>query len=139
MKYCKLARINSWITNNMLDGYNMLFEAGYAHSVEVWDNNEIVGGLYGICIGKYFSGESMFFTISGASKVAFSIFAKLLFDKAKFKFVDCQVYTNLFRMFGGREVPRENFLQILFEEKKKNTSFFEEYSGKEIDYENLFS
>jgi leucyl/phenylalanyl-tRNA--protein transferase len=139
MEHCKMTRINSWITNNMIEGYTMLFEAGYAHSVEVWLDDKIVGGLYGVCIGKYFSGESMFFLVSGASKVAFSVFGKLLFDKANFKFIDCQVYTNLFRMFGGREIPRENFLKLLFEEKKKETNIFQEYRGKEINYEILFS
>ena len=102
----------TWINNKLIDSYCELYEQGYALSVESFLNNELVGGLYGVVIGKVFCGESMFSTVSNASKVAFCfLFEKL--QKEKFDFIDCQIYSKLFYDFGAKEIDRDLFLKKL--------------------------
>ncbi len=99
----------TWITGDMHHAYCALHERGFAHSVEVWELDKLVGGLYGVSLGSYFFGESMFSKASGSSKVAFTYLLAQL-RKWNFSFVDCQVYTEHLARFGGVEVSRENFL-----------------------------
>jgi leucyl/phenylalanyl-tRNA--protein transferase len=102
----------TWITQEMIDAYFRLYELGYAHSVETYSNGELVGGLYGLSIGKAFFGESMFFTVRDASKVALAA----LVDKAiewGFHFIDAQQRTEHLRSLGARPVPRKAFLEML--------------------------
>ena len=100
----------TWITHNMIRSYNKLHELGYAKSVEVWDNNTLVGGLYGVDLGNgIFSGESMFTTVSNASKVGFISFLQ----NSAYKLVDCQVYTEHLERLGAKEIPRSEFLSYL--------------------------
>lgn len=102
----------TWITNDMIEAYCKLHELGYAHSVEAWYEDELVGGLYGISIGKCFFGESMFSTMSNASKAAFITLCKKLEEK-EYIMVDCQVYTEHLESLGAVNISREKFLELV--------------------------
>lgn len=99
----------TWISEEMIEAYCRLHEQGYAHSIETINaNGQLVGGLYGIAIGKAFFGESMFSLESNASKVAFATFATALFESG-FELIDCQVETDYLASFGGFTVDRDAF------------------------------
>ncbi|MFO7713365.1 leucyl/phenylalanyl-tRNA--protein transferase [Desulfosarcina sp.] len=100
----------TWITDEMQSAYCELHRRGYAHSVEARQDGKLVGGLYGIAIGRAFFGESMFSRVSNASKVAFVTLVDHL-KLLKFSLVDCQVRTEHLIRFGAREVPRKVFLE----------------------------
>ncbi len=102
----------TWITPPMIDAYTRLHRSGFAHSVEAWDKNKLVGGLYGIALGSVFFGESMFSGQSNASKVAFVALVQKLIQW-KFTLIDCQVTTAHLMRFGAREIPRKEFLKLL--------------------------
>ena len=102
----------TWITNDMIEAYCKLNEMGIAKSVEVWQNQELVGGLYGIDLGSVFCGESMFSKVSNASKVAFIALANQL-KNGNYKILDCQVYNEHLESLGCREIPREDFMELL--------------------------
>lgn len=102
----------TWITNDMIEAYCKLNELGIAKSVEVWQNNQLVGGLYGIDLGHVFCGESMFSIVSNASKVAFIALVKLL-EESNYKLLDCQVYNEHLESLGCREIDRVDFIEIL--------------------------
>lgn len=102
----------TWITPEMHRAYCRLHRLGHAHSVEIWQQGELVGGLYGVALGRVFYGESMFSLASDASKVALVLLAAQL-RRWDFAVIDCQVHTDhLFRM-GAVEIPRATFLQLL--------------------------
>ncbi|APR78783.1 Leucyl/phenylalanyl-tRNA--protein transferase [Minicystis rosea] len=102
----------TWINAEMIAGYTALHELGFAHSIESWQDGELVGGLYGVSIGRMFTGESMFARAPDASKVAF---VTLLGNFAAwgFSFVDCEVETPHLARFGGESWPRRDFLAAL--------------------------
>lgn len=102
----------TWITNDMTEAYCRLHDLGYAKSVEVWQDNELVGGLYGIDLGHIFCGESMFSKVSNASKIAFIALVKQL-ELANYRLLDCQVHNDHLESLGAREIDREDFLNIL--------------------------
>ena len=102
----------TWISEEMIEAYVKLHELGYAKSVEVWQNNELVGGLYGIDLGTVFCGESMFSKVSNASKVAFITLVEKLKIR-KYKLIDCQVHNDHLESLGAREIPRAEFINIL--------------------------
>lgn len=102
----------TWITDEMCEAYVRLHQLGFAHSVEVWQGEKLAGGLYGVSLGRCFSGESMFSRVSNASKVAF-IFLVAKLRQAGFSLIDCQVYSSHLHMLGARNVPRSTFLQLL--------------------------
>ncbi|MFZ2446485.1 MAG: leucyl/phenylalanyl-tRNA--protein transferase [Syntrophobacteraceae bacterium] len=102
----------TWITDDMLDAYVRLHELGYAHSVESRFEGELVGGLYGVAIGRVFFGESMFTLRTDASKVALVHLVELVRDLG-FHFIDCQTTTEHLKRFGAREIPREEFMERL--------------------------
>jgi len=102
----------TWITNDMIDAYNNLHEQGMAHSIEAWNNGELVGGLYGVSMGRCFFGESMFTKVSNASKAAFITLIRKLKD-LDFFLIDCQVYTEHLQSLGARMIPRKEFISIL--------------------------
>ena len=102
----------TWITNEMIEAYCKLNELGIAKSVEVWQNEQLVGGLYGIDLGTIFCGESMFSLVSNASKVAFIALVEQL-KKKNYKLLDCQVYNPHLESLGCREIEREEFMDIL--------------------------
>ena len=102
----------TWITVEMKAAYVRLHELGWAHSVETYDGETLVGGLYGLAIGRMFYGESMFSHRTDASKVAFAhLVAYLLHNQ--FGMIDCQMYTTHLASLGGREIPRNSFLTRL--------------------------
>lgn len=105
-------RNGTWITDEMQQAYINLHNAGWAHSVEVWDDKDLVGGLYGIAMGKTFFGESMFSKQDNASKIAFVYLVKSLKDK-NFKLIDCQVSSPHLAGLGARELKRESFIKHL--------------------------
>lgn len=102
----------TWITQEMLDAYDNLHEHKYAHSVETWYEGELVGGLYGVAIGKVFYGESMFSKMPDASKVAFVHFTRQL-QRWGYELIDCQVYTPHLASLGAMEVLREDYTKLL--------------------------
>ncbi len=102
----------TWITNEMQQAYIKLHKAGIAKSVEVWKNNELVGGLYGIDLGTVFCGESMFSKVSNTSKLAFIYLVQKL-EKENYKLIDCQVYNEHLASLGADEISREEFLGFL--------------------------
>ncbi|MDG2433620.1 leucyl/phenylalanyl-tRNA--protein transferase [Flavobacterium sp.] len=106
----------TWITNDMIEAYCNLHELGIAKSVEVWQDDQIVGGLYGIDLGHIFCGESMFSKVSNASKVAFITLVRHL-QQENYKLLDCQVYNEHLESLGCREIPREDFISILKDNK----------------------
>jgi leucyl/phenylalanyl-tRNA--protein transferase len=93
----------------MKNAYIRLHHEGHAHSVEVWENEELVGGLYGVRVGKVFCGESMFSKVSNASKVALIS----LSNTGNYKLIDCQVYTEHLESMGARMISRGEYLRIL--------------------------
>ena len=101
----------TWITRDMVDAYCAFHELGYAHSVETWSGGELVGGLYGVSLGGYFCGESMFSLEQDASKIAFAALAGILAD-ADFGLIDCQQSSRHLSAFGAVDIPRENFLGL---------------------------
>lgn len=103
---------STWITEDILRAYDRLHASGYAHSAEAWLNDELVGGLYGVGIGQVFFGESMFFTHTDASKVAFVHLVEQL--KAwGYKLIDCQISTQHLISFGAEELSRAEFASLL--------------------------
>jgi leucyl/phenylalanyl-tRNA--protein transferase len=102
----------TWIVQDMIEAYCKLHESGFAHSVEAWQDDTLAGGLYGVSLGKCFFGESMFTTITSASKVAFVALVNYL-KALSFDLIDCQVKTEHLISFGAREIPRERFLKQL--------------------------
>ena len=101
----------TWILQEMIDAYCDLHELGFAHSYETWQNGKLVGGFYGVEIGKIFFGESMFALVPEASKVAFVRFAKD-FENRGGKLIDSQVYTDNISRFGGKNISRQAFLKL---------------------------
>lgn len=100
----------TWITNKMIDAYTKLHELGYAKSIEVWLEGKIVGGLYGVDLGNgVFSGESMFSSVSNASKVGFITFV----ENSNYNLIDCQVHTKHLESLGAKHIPRTAFLKYL--------------------------
>lgn len=102
----------TWITNEMIESYCNLHKLGFAHSVETWFGDELVGGLYGVSLGRCFFGESMFSLMDNASKVALITLAVKL-EQIGFHFIDCQVYSKHLESLGAVEIPKEEFLNEL--------------------------
>jgi len=103
---------STWITKDFIDAYEKLHQAGYAHSVEVWDGNTLAGGLYGVSLGRCFFGESMFSHVSNASKYGFIFLVQKLKEK-KFAFIDCQIYNDHLGTLGAKNILRSEFLSLL--------------------------
>ncbi len=102
----------TWITPEMKQAYQQLHEIGLAHSVECWLNGKLVGGLYGVALGRVFFGESMFTRVTDASKVAFVHLVKQL-SQWGFKLIDCQIYSTHLESLGAESIRREQFIQLL--------------------------
>jgi leucyl/phenylalanyl-tRNA--protein transferase len=104
----------TWITKNMITAYLQLHKKGHAQSVEVWSDNQLVGGLYGIDLKekKIFCGESMFSKKNNASKIAFYYLVKKL-KTENYRLIDCQMYTSHLESLGAQEIPRHEFLKYL--------------------------
>jgi leucyl/phenylalanyl-tRNA--protein transferase len=102
----------TWITREMRDAYCRLHREGWAHSVEVWEDGQLAGGLYGLAIGRVYFGESMFSRVSDASKAGFSQLVRQLAAWG-FELIDCQVYSSHLASLGAAEIPRRDFVQRL--------------------------
>ena len=107
----------TWITPDMIDSYVMLHQLGYAHSIEVYEDDELIGGLYGIALGKLFFGESMFAEKPNASKIAFIHLARHL-HQCGFDRIDCQQDTPHMRSLGAGLISGDEFLEILRDNQK---------------------
>lgn len=99
----------TWITDDMKAAYNRLHEKGHAHSVEIWENSELVGGLYGVAVNSIFCGESMFSLVSNASKTGLIWLCK----NSKYTLIDCQLYTDHLASMGAEMISREQYMAIL--------------------------
>lgn len=109
-KINRAGQLGTWITKNMIEAYTELHKLGYAKSIEVWKDNELVGGLYGVDLNNgVFCGESMFAKVSNASKVGFISFVQ----NTNYKLIDCQVYTNHLGSLGAEDISRAKFLSYL--------------------------
>ena len=106
------AQHGTWITDEVKTAFISLHELGFAHSAEVWQNGELVGGLYGVRLGNVFFGESMFSKVSNASKYAFISFVEHL-EKDGVKLIDCQVYTEHLESLGATMIERQLFCSML--------------------------
>ncbi len=107
----------TWITKEMKHAYVALHKKGFAQSYEVWEGDNLVGGLYGIDLGHVFCGESMFSTADNASKFAFIELVREL-DRKNYKLIDCQLYTEHLASLGAIEIPRTDFIEILREKQR---------------------
>ncbi|MFZ4797136.1 MAG: leucyl/phenylalanyl-tRNA--protein transferase [Bacteroidia bacterium] len=131
IRLCRTERLKTegtWISEEIEDIYNILHLKGIAHSVEVWFEGKLVGGLYGVAMGKCFMGESMVSTMSNASKTAMIYLCKHL-QKFDFHFVDCQVENPHLMSMGAVNIPRKDFL--------KQLNLFINSSSNAFDKENL--
>jgi len=116
IKHCaiipRMGQDGTWITRDMIKAYLKLYREGFAHSVETWYEGELVGGLYGVSLGKVFFGESMFFKMRDASKFAFYHLVQLL-KEWNFELIDAQQETDHMKSMGAKSVPRDVFMQQL--------------------------
>ncbi|MEO7175143.1 MAG: leucyl/phenylalanyl-tRNA--protein transferase [Saprospiraceae bacterium] len=116
MESCQLiprnSIISSWIQEPMIEAYSALHRSGWAHSVEVWNGDELVGGLYGVAMGRVFFGESMFSQVPNASKYGFISMVRAL-ESLGYQLIDCQQRTQHLLFLGAKTIPREEFLQVL--------------------------
>jgi leucyl/phenylalanyl-tRNA--protein transferase len=108
----RVGQNGTWITQEMIDAYCKLHEQGFAQSVEVWQDDELVGGLYGVDLGTVFCGESMFSLVPNASKVAFVKLIEYLKEN-KYRLLDCQVHNDHLEKLGAFEISRDTFMMIL--------------------------
>ncbi len=127
----------TWITEEMKKAYMMLHELGYAHSVEARQKDALVGGLYGVSLGRCFFGESMFSTVSNASKVALITMTQRL-QTYGFELIDCQVRSAHLTSLGARDISREHFTELLerllrYETLRGNWGFLGEDTGSNGD------
>ena len=99
----------TWITSDMKNAYIRLHKEGHAHSVEIWEQDNLVGGLYGVRVGAVFCGESMFSLVSNASKTALIS----LCQSGKYNLIDCQVHTDHLKSMGARLIKRKEYMSIL--------------------------
>lgn len=121
----------TWLVDEMIDAYITLHKMGIAHSVEAWQGDRLAGGLYGVCLGKTFFGESMFSLVSDASKVALVALAQEL-DRQGFKMIDCQVTSGHLIRMGAQEITRDRFLDILHHGNDKKAPGSLWRSGREL-------
>ncbi len=108
----RIGQSGTWITDEIIAAYCRLYEAGFAISAEAWLDHQLVGGCYGVRIGRMFYGESMFYRVSDASKIAFVHLVELL-NYQGVKMIDCQMNTAHLARFGAKGIPRDLFMRIL--------------------------
>lgn len=105
-------REETWISEEIIEVYCGLKDMGYGFSFEVWNESELIGGLYGVALGKVFFGESMFHTVTNASKLAL-VFLMEWITEMGFQLLDCQFITEHLKQFGAKEIPQSEYLKIL--------------------------
>ncbi len=134
---CAQPRPNSqgtWITSEIADAYFQLNRLGLAHSVETWKDGKLVGGLYGVAIGRVFFGESMFSRVTNASKLAFISLVHQL-DAWEFSVIDCQIQSDHLRSLGSEDIPRAKFVSLL----KRDCHMDSERKRWLLDYQRIAS
>lgn len=119
---CKEIRKDTWISQEMKEAYLSLHEKGFAHSVECYKDDELVGGLYGVQIGSVFCGESMFSKVSDASKVALWELCNIMKNNGG-SFIDCQMPTEHLMSLGAMCIKRDDYLDMLFTCKDEKMDF----------------
>jgi leucyl/phenylalanyl-tRNA--protein transferase len=124
-------RIDTWINAEIRSLYLALFEGGNAHSLEVWDHDELVGGVYGVSIGAAFFGESMFSRRTDASKIALACLTEML-TRGGYELFDTQFITDHLESLGGTEVSREKYHQLLEAAKEKPAVFLTPMSPHDV-------
>ena len=120
-------RDETWINKSIISIYNNLHELGYAHSIEIWDNKELIGGLYGVALGKTFFAESMFSKSSNGSKIALIALMGIL-TLNKFSILDVQFMTNHLKTMGAKEISRAFFLYFIKKSTFNKVKFDTPYS-----------
>lgn len=118
-------REDTWISEEIIRVYVRLFEQGHGHSVETWKEQSLVGGLYGVTLGSAFFGESMFSRVANASKIALVALVQKLREEG-FTLLDTQFITPHLTQFGAREIPREEYLNLLERALEQNPRFSRE-------------
>ena len=118
----RFGRRSTWISREFLEAYTLLHEQGHAHSLECWQDEFLAGGIYGVSIGGFFAGESMFHRVSNASKVALYHLVEHL-RRRDFALFDIQMLTPITSQLGGVTIPREEYLQRLGKAVRKRCSF----------------
>ena len=127
-------RKNSWINKQIIENYTKLHELGFAKSIECYFDKSLVGGLYGIIVGRIFCGESMFSIRENASKIALTYLAALL-KQGGFKFIDTQFYSDHLKQFGTKKISRNKYLKLLKDNKLLENPIFPERLEKNVlDY-----
>ncbi len=127
MRSCALPRKDepeTWISDELIEVYTELHDQGFAHSVEAWQNGELVGGLYGVSISGVFFGESMFYKKPNASKVAFHFLIKVM-QKQGMTLLDTQFMNDNVKRYGAIEIPRKNYLLQLTQALDQKVKFLE--------------
>ena len=122
IRKCAMFHDSTWITRQMIDGYTRLHEAGFAHSVEAWHEGQLVGGVYGVAIRGLFAAESMFHTMTDASKVALVFLVNRL-RQQDFRLLDIQMVTAHTKQFGAVEISRDEYLLRLDKALAQNCDF----------------
>ncbi|CAM2006217.1 leucyl/phenylalanyl-tRNA--protein transferase [Acanthopleuribacter pedis] len=117
---------DTWIVEDMIKAYIELNRRGFAHSVETWQDGKLVGGLYGIALGPFFCGESMFHLVPEASKVALAVLVHIYRDAP---LIDCQVANDFFKSMGGVEIPRADYLDILTQHRNDPPTWSKDACG----------
>ena len=108
----KRAEGSTWINEGMISAFCELHERGFAHSIECYADDVLVGGFYGLCLGTIFGGESMFSLVSDATKISFVTFVKRCHQYG-IRMIDCQCYTDNMSRYGAHEIPRDTYLEML--------------------------
>ena len=132
IRSCSLPRTyadETWISGDIIQGYSALFKAGYAYSVEVWDQDKIVGGLYGVTIGKGCFGESMFSTQTDVSKMAFYVLM-LIGQENQLPWIDCQLVNDHLLSLGASTISRQNYLKSLQDVVKQPAIDWKRYQDR---------
>lgn len=126
-------RTGTWINNEMIEAYEQLHQIGFAHSVEVWNQEgQLAGGLYGVALGHCYFGESMFFKESNASKYGFFKLVEML-RKRDYQLIDCQVFTQHLESLGAEHVSRKSFIEMVesYTSDRRNVGTWKEWMRDE--------
>ena len=135
IRACAEARTDAdgtWLTEDMIQSYCTLHALGAAHSIEVWDQEKLIGGVYGIALGKLFAGESMFSRHSGGSKIAL-LYLSAYLDRWDYLLIDTQLPSEHLTSLGGRTMPRESYLELLPAATAESAAAQAWQPGQEID------
>jgi|TARA_B100000035_G_scaffold285406_1_gene268946 leucyl/phenylalanyl-tRNA--protein transferase len=126
-------RKSTWINNQIIESYIQLFKIGIAKSIECFENDKLIGGLYGIIVGKIFCGESMFSLKKNSSKIALAYLAAYL-KEGGFKYIDTQFYSEHLKQFGTKKIKKEKYLNILSRYGKNNADFPKKIKKNVLEY-----